>query len=257
VAKKLKQNPADGAPSLHGVASALPHEPNLAAKRALGLRGAALVAKVGGFMLGDTLADVFKMIRRAWVPLVGAVLLVGCHKERSKPPMDPLLLDVSPDNANRWLSWWTWATGEDARPVAVTRFCDWLFERSDGTIHHLSIQDGSVERVSGSRKALADALATVEARDRYLSATFVQRAERAGKRLAPGQCYSYVIPPVIGGSFDESNVRPYGVGAYQLVIVQLTQLVKLVPKGTATNRLQMQFRKDGTLDLLLDGVSVR
>ncbi len=66
-----------------------------------------------------------------------------------------------------------------------------------------------------------------------------------------------MIPPVIGGSSDEGNVRPLGVGAYQLVMVQLTQLVKLVPKGTATNQLRMHFRDDGTLDLLLDGVSVR
>jgi hypothetical protein len=66
-----------------------------------------------------------------------------------------------------------------------------------------------------------------------------------------------VIPPVLGGSFDAGNVRPFGIGGYGLVMVQITQLAKLVPKGTATNRLRMRQRADGTLDLLLDGVSVR
>jgi hypothetical protein len=196
------------------------------------------------------------MIRGAWLPLIGAVLLVGCREGQPGSSVDPLLLHIPPANASRWLSSWTWATGEDARPVALTKFCDWLFERPDGAIYHLSIQDGSVERVAGSRRQLSEALATGEARDRYLSATFVERAERSGKRLAPDQCYSYVIPPVIGGSFDDGNVRPFGIGAYQLVMVQLTQLAKHVPKGTATSRLKMQLREDGTLDLLLDGAPV-
>lgn len=171
--------------------------------------------------------------------------------------MLPLLLEISTDKAERYLSWWHWKTGEDVRPVAVTTFGDWLFERGDGSVHHLSILDGSVEQVCSKRRQLDDALRGEDARDRFLSETFAIRAWRAGMTLKAGECYSYIVPPVIGGSFEQENVRPFALAGYQLIMYQLTQLVRGVPEGTETNRLEMTFRPDGTLDLLVDGVSVR
>lgn len=191
------------------------------------------------------------------VAFVGVALCGGCQRPRSEPPLEAYVVEVPPDKAGRWLSWWSWSTGADAKPVALTKFCDWIFERSDGTVHRLSVQDGSVEHLSASRKELTAALAADEARERHLRASSVHRAERAGKTLMAGQCCSYVLPPGLGGTSEESNVRATDIGGYQLVMVQLTQLLKLVPKGTATNRLRMDFRPDGTLDLLVDGVSLR
>jgi hypothetical protein len=118
------------------------------------------------------------MKRRVAPVLAALVLLSGCRKKPLDQPLpSEFVVDIAPDAAARYLSMWRWTTGEDAKPVALTKFCDWIFERADGSIHHLSIQDASVERLSGSREQLADALATVAARDRYLSFTFVQRAE--------------------------------------------------------------------------------
>ena len=165
-------------------------------------------------------------------------------------------IELEPESAARWFSWWQWATGEGS-PVALTKFSDWIFERADGSLHHLSIQDGSTEPICGTRNALSRALADPEAADRYLCATFTERAERAGLRLKEGECYSWIVPPVLGGSYDQENVRPFAIGGYQLVMTQVAQLARHVPEGTEVERIRMKFRADGSLDLLIDGRSLR
>lgn len=168
-----------------------------------------------------------------------------------------LLLELPAGDANRYLSWWTWAIGEDVAFRGLTTFGDWLFERADGSVHHLSILDASIERVCDSHRQLDAVLTHADAADRYLSSTFAQRAWRAGQRLQPGECFAFIVPPVLGGSFAVENIRPYPIGGYQLVMVQLTQLMRYVPEGTPGERVKMVFRDDQSMDLLVDGRSVR
>ena len=50
-----------------------------------------------------------------------------------------------------------------------------------------------------------------------------------GKRLAPGQCYSYKIPPVLEGEIAPANFEPTDLSVHFSVLGQIHRQIKDTP----------------------------
>ncbi len=101
---------------------------------------------------------------------------------------------------------WNWLDLGGMTPVAVTAFGDVFFVAITG-IWFLDRMEGALTRICGSREELATILQSDEGKNHYLLAGFVQRAEREGMALDPGECYDFAVAPVLGGKMGFENVQ--------------------------------------------------
>ena len=93
--------------------------------------------------------------------------------------------------------------------LLTPRFSIWLFTRAgdlfitlpNGSIHMLEVGSGELSRVADSRD---DACAKIDqpgVADKWPRIPVIDQLVASGCVLGPGQCYSYKILPVLGGSY--------------------------------------------------------
>lgn len=115
---------------------------------------------------------------------------------------------ITPEAAElaRGLEAWQWIGLEDKTPVAVTAFGDVFFVAITG-IWFLDKLEGNLTRICGSREELTTILQSDAGKNHYLFAGLVQKAQREGMALAPGECYDFKVAPIEGGELSFENIR--------------------------------------------------
>jgi hypothetical protein len=63
--------------------------------------------------------------------------------------------------------------------------------------------------------------------------------EARGERLAPGQCYSYQVPPCFGGPLTTDNVRAVPARVHFSVTGQMHRQIKDLPAGTQIGSVKL------------------
>jgi hypothetical protein len=129
---------------------------------------------------------------------------------------------------------------EDFSPPLPAEFTLWMVNRfgdafvvlDDGAVHMLDVGVGSLKRLADDREHFAE-LADIDdnAMD-WLMIPLVNDCVDAGMALAPGQCYGFKIPPIIGGEYEVVNIEPRGLAAHYSYLSQFHQQTKDLPDGT-------------------------
>jgi len=102
---------------------------------------------------------------------------------------------------------------EEWRWLLPPRFSVWLFTRAgdlfiklpDGSIHMLEVGSGELNRVADSRDDACAKIDTPGVADEWLMIPVVDQLVASGCVLGPGQCYSYNVLPVLGGSYKAED----------------------------------------------------
>jgi hypothetical protein len=63
--------------------------------------------------------------------------------------------------------------------------------------------------------------------------------EARSEHLTPGQCYSYKIPPVLGGSFESTNVQAISAIVHFTIMGQLHEQTRNLPPGTKISHFKI------------------
>ena len=115
---------------------------------------------------------------------------------------------ITPTSADldHGLEFWHWIGLDDKTPVAVTAFGDVFFVALTG-IWFLDTVEGTITRICGSRDELTAILESDDGKNHYLLAGLVQKANREGMSLTPGECYTFQTPPVLGGAITYENIQ--------------------------------------------------
>jgi hypothetical protein len=121
---------------------------------------------------------------------------------------------------------WKWAIDGEIRPIAVSAFGDWFYEKRDGKVYSLSILDGTEAEVSLSIDAFAASLKEVAFRDRWLLEAFVERCNRENVAFNLGQCLGWKLQPITGGKFEFSNIGVYDYKVYWNIVSQIVKQVR-------------------------------
>jgi hypothetical protein len=58
----------------------------------------------------------------------------------------------------------------------------------------------------------------------------------SGKRLAPGQCYSYKVPPMLSGKMELDNFEPTDLLVHCSMFAQIGRQIQHLPEGTKIDR---------------------
>jgi Domain of unknown function (DUF1851) len=61
-----------------------------------------------------------------------------------------------------------------------------------------------------------------------------------GIKLGPGQCYSYKIPPVLGGKIEASNFDATDLLVHLSILGQIHHQVKDLPSGTSIKDIKIK-----------------
>jgi hypothetical protein len=63
--------------------------------------------------------------------------------------------------------------------------------------------------------------------------------EARSEYLAAGQCYSYKIPPLLGGSFESANVEAMSAMVHFSIMGQIHEQTRHLPPGTKIGRVKI------------------
>lgn len=94
-----------------------------------------------------------------------------------------------------------------------SEFRVWFFTRSgdlfialpDASIHMLDVGAGKLQRVAQSRDDFLTKIDEPGVADDWLMIPIVDQLIASGKALGPGQCYSFRVLPVLGGTYKPEN----------------------------------------------------
>jgi len=130
------------------------------------------------------------------------------------------------------LSDWMWLLQKPYALVAMNNFGDMFLEDGNGHIHFLDLESGELKPAASSTAELQQRTAQKENQRRWFFTDLLTPIERAGLSLAPGQCFGFKIPLVLGGKAEVSNIEIAQLLVRISLMGQIHRQVKNLPPGT-------------------------
>lgn len=151
------------------------------------------------------------------------------------PKLSDYTLDADGLDWSTLLASWTWLLPAEFTLWFANRFGDLFIELEDGSIQKLDVGNGTLEKLADSREAFSDAIDEENNVDDWLMIPLVDDLVDAGVTLGPGQCYSYVQLPVLGGDYSVANTRVVSLDRYHQALGPIHEKLKgLVDGAQAT-----------------------
>jgi hypothetical protein len=141
-------------------------------------------------------------------------------------------LDVDGVDWPDLLAGWGWLIPREFTIWFVNRFGDIFMVFEDGCIRKLDVGVGSLETLADSRDHFADAIDEENSANDWLMIPLVDKLVSADVKLAPGECYSYVQLPVLGGDYTVANTRVVPLAQHYKAFGPIHERIKDLPDGT-------------------------
>lgn len=154
--------------------------------------------------------------------------------------LDDLTVNFQHLDREALLSEWRWLIGPRKQPILVASIGDaYVQDPDDGSVHLLDVGGGSLEQIADSVDEFRELLGDREfVTDSFVPSTIVA-LRNGGKVLSPGQVYSYIQPPVLGGAYSTENLEPTDVSVHFSLLGQIHRQVKDLPDGTPIESIQI------------------
>ena len=94
-------------------------------------------------------------------------------------------------------------------------------------------ENGWLQAVAGDEAEFHTLLADPENASLWLGEALVDRLRAAGVVLKPGECYSYVQLPILGGAYEPDNFHVYDVTTHFRVWGPIHEKIKDLPDGAS------------------------
>ena len=115
------------------------------------------------------------------------------------------LIDQSGLDWQALLAEWHWLLPPEFRVWLLTRTGDLFISFPDGSIHMLDVGAGKLNREAASRDEACTKIDEPGIANDWLMIPIVDQLIAAGHVLGAGQCYSYRMLPVLGGTYKADN----------------------------------------------------
>lgn len=113
----------------------------------------------------------------------------------------------------------------------MNRFGDLFITLPDGSVHMLDVGIGALKRLAEDRGGFGRMLDEGDNANLWLMIPLVDSLAAAGVRLKGGQCYSFVVPPVLGGDYSPENTVVLPVHEHYRVYGSYHNQLRGVPDG--------------------------
>jgi hypothetical protein len=102
---------------------------------------------------------------------------------------------------------WRWLVPDDYHVLCASLLGDLFLTDSDGRVFWLDVGGAELSEVAASVQAFEALRSDREQSNYYFGPVLVEACTQAGLSLGPGECYSYVMLPMLGGAYDPSNLK--------------------------------------------------
>jgi hypothetical protein len=127
---------------------------------------------------------------------------------------------------------WHWILPPEFEVWIVTRFADIVIVQDDGSVWLLDTGGGSYKRIADSREHFGDLADDPDTFGNWFMASAVDEMVAAGQLLDRTQCYSFKLPPGLGGDYAISNYMVTGIHVHLSLHGQIYFRTKDLPDGT-------------------------
>jgi hypothetical protein len=149
------------------------------------------------------------------------------------------------DLSMEWLlSDWRWLFDASYRPIVATA-CGGLFLERAGAIYWLDDAMGQLTQVAASKAELEQAVRQLDHCAPWFKPDVVHAAEQAHRPLRSGECFSYTLPPAVGGDYAPRNVMPTPLPLHLQIHGQLHRQFRELPKGTRIRKFDLKRTDHG------------
>jgi hypothetical protein len=143
-------------------------------------------------------------------------------------PLTDYLIDHASFDWKSLLHQWSWLLPPRFTVWLMNRFGDLFIVLEDETVHMLDVGAGTLQKICDSRDTFAEMLDHADNANNWLMIPLIDQLVAREMTLGEGECYSYKLPPVLGGSYQIDNIFvlaiPKHYGAYGSIHSQLKDL---------------------------------
>ena len=143
-----------------------------------------------------------------------------------------LRVDFQKHGADALLQDWRWLLRDSMQLLLVSSLGDMFLADAHGRVFWLDTGTGKLQQVAESAEEFKNLIQQPENADQWFIPQLVGDLIVSGVRLAPGQCYSYKNPPILGGEIQPANFLPCDLSVHFSILGQIHRQVRDLPPGT-------------------------
>jgi hypothetical protein len=167
-------------------------------------------------------------------PAIRLCDLSGC------PEGDIIFIDASASDVARAVEAWAWLLPDEATIIGVSALGDIVFEDKAGGINLLSSSlEGVVSTIAPDMSAFENLMLAQDFRDEWFLTGLMVGARGVGLILQPGECYSFQIPPVLGGEVSAANLAKLPLVAQMAIASQIHRQVSQMSPGDEVSGMRV------------------
>ncbi len=143
-------------------------------------------------------------------------------------------LTLNPDGIdfNDLLAEWRWLVPETMVPVVVSALGDLFLRDNDNSIYWLDTGSGKLTRVAADSEHFRQLMVEPKNANEWFIPQLIGDLVESGQRLEHGQCYSFNLPPGLGGEFTVDNIKPTDIRLHFSMFGQVFRQTQDLPDGT-------------------------
>jgi hypothetical protein len=141
------------------------------------------------------------------------------------------LIDLNGKNWKALLHDWLYLLPSEFTIWMINKLGDVIVVFKDGSVHFLDLGAGQLSRIGNDGKDFASRLSHGDNSSIWLATTLIDGCRAAGMTLTENQCYSYRIPPFLGGAFAVENIEPSDIAVHYGLLGQLWSNTRSLPSG--------------------------
>lgn len=147
-----------------------------------------------------------------------------------------LTVGLADHTADDLLSEWRWILGDSFQLILISSLGDLFLTDAAGHVHWLDAGAGRLTEIADSFDEFQLLRQQPENAEEWFIPELVGDIMQRGMHLAPGQCFGYKLPPVVGGQMEPSNFEPTDLSVHFSILGQLNRQAKDLPDGTPIAR---------------------
>lgn len=141
-------------------------------------------------------------------------------------------LPIDSAESDALLRHWRWLIPESFQLLCVTKLGDAFLQAADQSIWWLDVGSAEFEPVAQDRSDWLGRLQDSGILNQWSGRVLVKNLEQHGLRLAPGQCFTYLQCPILGGDYEPSNFMLVTIQEHFNIWGPIHEQLRDLPDGT-------------------------
>jgi hypothetical protein len=130
------------------------------------------------------------------------------------------------------LAYWAWILPEEFTIWLMNRYGDLFIVFEEGSIYMLDVGNGTLRKLAESRDDFCTKVSEDNNANNWLMIPLIDELRGLGKELLRGKCYSFVIPPALGGVYTVENTCVLSIAEHYGVYAVIHEQIKGLQEGT-------------------------